>query len=222
MARHRHRAVTLLNVTYDPLSRISLDHAISLIVMGKAEVFDYIPDEFIQGPVRADGTRMRVPVPIMVILREYANVPYDAIAPLDDVQATRMAILHRDGFICQYRNFMRRVTDGDGHVIHDQNENEVWERTLLDDPEGVWKTCGAPAATWDHVLPQSRGGGNLWLNLVAACGPCNFHKGDRTPDEANMILVRNPFVPEHDRYARERKDVWKILNGQAELSSSEV
>ena len=46
--------------------------------------------------------------------------------------------------------------------------------------------------TIDHVLPRSRGGRSAWENLVAACGPCNRRKGDRTPEEAGM---RIGFVP---------------------------
>ncbi len=55
--------------------------------------------------------------------------------------------------------------------------------------------CGGPASTVDHVLPRSRGGGNTWLNTVAACGRCNQHKGDRTPAEARMPLRRAPTAP---------------------------
>jgi 5-methylcytosine-specific restriction endonuclease McrA len=46
--------------------------------------------------------------------------------------------------------------------------------------------------TLDHVLPRSRGGGSVWENLVASCYPCNNRKGDRTPQEAGMPLVRPP------------------------------
>lgn len=55
--------------------------------------------------------------------------------------------------------------------------------------------CGAQADSIDHVLPRSRGGGNDWENVAAACRPCNLHKRDRTPDEANMRLVRVPRAP---------------------------
>lgn len=48
--------------------------------------------------------------------------------------------------------------------------------------------CGRRGSTIDHVLPQSRGGRNTWLNTVAACGPCNGKKADRTPEEAGMQL----------------------------------
>jgi 5-methylcytosine-specific restriction endonuclease McrA len=43
----------------------------------------------------------------------------------------------------------------------------------------------------DHIVPKSRGGKETWDNLVTACKPCNCLKGDRTPEEANMVLHRN-------------------------------
>lgn len=55
--------------------------------------------------------------------------------------------------------------------------------------------CRKSASTIDHVLPRSRGGANSWLNTVAACGPCNQRKGDRTPKEAGMPLRSTPWVP---------------------------
>ena len=55
--------------------------------------------------------------------------------------------------------------------------------------------CGAHAKTIDHVLPTSRGGANSWTNTVACCDPCNQDKGDRTPEEAHMILRVRPWAP---------------------------
>lgn len=56
--------------------------------------------------------------------------------------------------------------------------------------------CGVafPASqlTLDHVRPRSRGGDGSWENLVTSCGRCNTRKGDRTPDEARMPLLRAP------------------------------
>ena len=49
--------------------------------------------------------------------------------------------------------------------------------------------------TVDHVMPSSRGGATSWDNVVAACGDCNRRKGNRTPDEAGMPLLRRPFTP---------------------------
>jgi 5-methylcytosine-specific restriction endonuclease McrA len=46
--------------------------------------------------------------------------------------------------------------------------------------------------TLDHVLPRSRGGESAWDNLVACCKKCNHRKGNRTPDESGMHLLRRP------------------------------
>jgi 5-methylcytosine-specific restriction endonuclease McrA len=46
--------------------------------------------------------------------------------------------------------------------------------------------------TLDHVVPRSRGGASTWENLVACCHHCNNRKGNRTPEEANLRLLRAP------------------------------
>jgi len=51
--------------------------------------------------------------------------------------------------------------------------------------------------TIDHIVPRSRGGETRWENVVAACGPCNRRKGDRTPQEAGMPLQREPRRPRY-------------------------
>lgn len=40
----------------------------------------------------------------------------------------------------------------------------------------------------DHIIPLTRGGDTSADNLVVCCVVCNRLKGDRTPDEAGMIL----------------------------------
>lgn len=47
----------------------------------------------------------------------------------------------------------------------------------------------------EHIVPESRGGGWTWMNLVTACGVCNGRKADRTPEEAGMPLLYLPYVP---------------------------
>lgn len=47
----------------------------------------------------------------------------------------------------------------------------------------------------DHVVPRSRGGETSWENIVCSCVKCNVKKGGRTPQEANMQLVRAPVRP---------------------------
>jgi len=59
--------------------------------------------------------------------------------------------------------------------------------------------CGeqlpASVLTFDHVLPRAQGGRTTWTNIVTCCGPCNQEKGDRTPVEAGMQLLRQPREP---------------------------
>ena len=49
--------------------------------------------------------------------------------------------------------------------------------------------------TRDHIMPRSRGGKDVWTNVVSACKPCNQRKGARLPEEANMPLLAVPFKP---------------------------
>lgn len=49
--------------------------------------------------------------------------------------------------------------------------------------------------TFDHVVPVSQGGARDWENIVTACMPCNRKKGNRTPEEANMLLRKPPRKP---------------------------
>jgi 5-methylcytosine-specific restriction endonuclease McrA len=49
--------------------------------------------------------------------------------------------------------------------------------------------------TCDHVIPRSRGGITDWSNVVTCCKSCNTKKGDRTPEEAGMRLLREPKRP---------------------------
>ena len=54
--------------------------------------------------------------------------------------------------------------------------------------------------TIDHVVPRHKGGKHTWENLVSACKPCNHHKAGRTPQEARMRLIREPFHPRGNIY----------------------
>lgn len=55
--------------------------------------------------------------------------------------------------------------------------------------------CGQHADSIDHVVPRSRGGLNVWENVIAACRSCNLRKRDRTPEEAGMRLSTLPRAP---------------------------
>ena len=51
------------------------------------------------------------------------------------------------------------------------------------------------ALTRDHVIPISRGGLNVWDNVVTACSPCNTRKANRLPSEIGMHPMAPPSEP---------------------------
>jgi 5-methylcytosine-specific restriction endonuclease McrA len=80
-------------------------------------------------------------------------------------------------------------------------DNGVTRDGVLRRDQHIYAYCGGRADTVDHILPRSRGGGDTWFNLVAACQSCNGLKGDRTPQEARMSMIREAFEPqERDRF----------------------
>jgi len=56
--------------------------------------------------------------------------------------------------------------------------------------------CGAEDLTFDHVVPIVMGGTKTWENIVTCCVTCNHRKGGRTPQKADMRLIRQPKEPE--------------------------
>lgn len=58
--------------------------------------------------------------------------------------------------------------------------------------------CGVDKdLTLDHLIPRSKGGKTNWTNLVTACKTCNTKKGDYSPEEAGLNLVKKPVKPSY-------------------------
>ncbi|MFP6806803.1 MAG: HNH endonuclease [Pseudomonadales bacterium] len=52
----------------------------------------------------------------------------------------------------------------------------------------------------DHVHPLSRGGHDVWMNVVTSCKRCNTHKGNSLLEECSMELLALPYRPNHAEY----------------------
>lgn len=59
---------------------------------------------------------------------------------------------------------------------------------------------GTSELTYDHVIPRAKKGTTVWENIVTCCLPCNYKKGDRTPEEAGMKLLKKPVRPKEKPY----------------------
>lgn len=88
------------------------------------------------------------------------------------------------------------VSAFNGFIRH---EVRFSRRNIFERDRNTCQYCGKRVSkcdlTLDHVVPRSRGGRDSWENLVLACVPCNVRKGNRTPEEAHMPLIRKPSKP---------------------------
>jgi len=70
--------------------------------------------------------------------------------------------------------------------------------------------------TIDHVIPKSRGGKTVWTNVVLCCKKCNLKKGNQTPEEAGLRLLKPPKPPKWqalilEEFPKNKKETWKVF-----------
>jgi len=160
-------SVLVLNASYEPLSVVSIQRAVVLLLKEKAELV-----EAAEAVLRSE--RLALPIPLVIRLVYYVRIPYRVKLPV-----SRRAVLVRDAYTCQY----------------------------------CTKSFAHTKLTLDHVLPRSRGGKTTWENIVTACKSCNNKKGNKTPHEANMPLLKKPTQPRYIAIAfmtgLEARAVWE-------------
>lgn len=87
----------------------------------------------------------------------------------------------------------------DGKVHNDYYDPPLENKFLFRRDKNICLYCGG-AFAWehlsrDHVQPISKGGLDVWTNVVTSCRRCNNRKADRNPEQARMELLAVPFVP---------------------------
>ena len=55
---------------------------------------------------------------------------------------------------------------------------------------GLCQYCGSRGRTLDHLIPVSKGGLSVRLNLLVACEPCNRKKYTKMPSEETVTVIR--------------------------------
>ncbi len=99
----------------------------------------------------------------------------------------RPAVIRLTKFIHVPRRFRRQVTNT-FLFARDQYRCQYCGR-------GTSELKPRESLTRDHVTPMSRGGTNVWTNVVTACSPCNTRKGNRLPHEIGMMPLTHPLEP---------------------------
>jgi 5-methylcytosine-specific restriction endonuclease McrA len=118
------------------------------------------------------------------ILHEYED--WVVRSPSTSMNVPSVAIVHT------YVKMHRRVSYG---------RKRLWVRDNY-----TCQYCGnafpASDLTEDHVVPQSHGGeSNTYTNLVAACGPCNWKRGNNV----RIQPKRAPHIPTASELAAKRR-----------------
>lgn len=109
--------VLVLNQDYSALTLCSVERAVILILLQKADLVEAIPERYIRSPSR------HFPWPSVVRLKAYVAVPYKRI------MISRKNILRRDRFRCQYCGSREKLTVD--HVIpKSRGGRDTWENLV--------------------------------------------------------------------------------------------
>ena len=195
-------SVLVLNKHFVPIRVVSGRRAFTLMCKNYAEAIDVVEDQFITWSMEAWlGHSLE---------RERRPAEFDLF-----VQTPRMAIL------------VPRVIRLLGYDKLPRREVKFNRRNVLARDENRCQYCGKRFSlaqlSIDHVVPKSRGGKSSWLNVVAACSPCNTRKGGRMPHEASMRLIKQPAVPKKNpllegKLRSRRYAIWGHFLGEGELA----
>lgn len=77
-------------------------------------------------------------------------------------------------------------------------------RALFRRDQHICAYCGQEfhpnSLTRDHVTARSKGGKDVWTNVVTSCRGCNSLKDDASLEEAGMKLLYVPYAPNRAEY----------------------
>jgi 5-methylcytosine-specific restriction endonuclease McrA len=170
--------VLVLNKNFYALCIVDVREAFRLLTSNKASALDsnYVSHQLDSWYQNVDPSKYRqvrtanLAYPVPEIIR---LTSFDKIIE-HTLSVTRQNIFCRDNYLCQYCRVQ---------VPKDK-------------------------LTIDHIIPKSRRREfyltprevNGWSNIVTSCQACNTFKDDRTPEEANMKLIKEPVPPKYYLY----------------------
>jgi hypothetical protein len=135
------RDTLVLNASFEPLSTVTLNRAVVLVLQDKAVVEQAHPE------IRMRGAAVDIPAPRVIRLCRYVRVPFRRQAPW-----SRRGVLVRDRHKCAYCG--RRATTVDHVVPRAQGGQDSWLNTVA---SGADSGAGGDAAVAAAVRAVARG-----------------------------------------------------------------
>ncbi|ABA78884.1 HNH endonuclease [Rhodobacter sphaeroides] len=144
------------------------------------------------------------PYPALVLNADYRPLSYYPLSLWPWQEAIKAAFLDRVSIVAEYDQVVRSQRAALRipsvvvlkEFVSPQKRVAFTRFNLFLRDEFRCQYCGAKGdLTFDHVVPRARGGVTSWQNVVAACSPCNLHKGSKTLKQAGMRLARIPREP---------------------------
>jgi 5-methylcytosine-specific restriction endonuclease McrA len=128
--------VLLLNASFEPIRALGMTRAMVLLIQGKAEYIETVPDEFIYS---AHDVYEK---PSVIKLNYMVKIPFTAKVALN-----RRAVMARDAGICQY-GCGRRATTIDHVHPRSKGGKHIWTNVVA-----CCTKCNAKKA--DHLLENT-------------------------------------------------------------------
>lgn len=149
--------VLLLNASFEPLRVITTNRAMCLILSDKAEVLEERPEG------RLRSATMEFPVPAVVRLRNFVQIPFRATMPL-----TRRALLVRDNHECQVAGCKRSGTTVDHVQPRSRGGKHRWENVVAMCSKHNWTKADRTLTEMEWTLKREPHAphGVMWLFIA--------------------------------------------------------
>ena len=142
--------------------------------------------------------------PALVLNADYRPLSYYPLSLWPWQEAIKSAVLNRVTILAEYDQTVRSQRHEFRlpsvvvlkEFVQPQKRVAFTRFNLFLRDEFCCQYCGSKGElTFDHVIPRARGGITSWENVVAACSPCNLHKGSRSLKHSGLHLQRPPRAP---------------------------
>jgi 5-methylcytosine-specific restriction endonuclease McrA len=154
------------------------------------------------------------------------NASYEVLSFIPERKALKLLFKDKVEVVSSWSNIEIRWDTGKikhpsilrlkNHVRRNYYNSNFSRKALVKRDKNTCQYCGlklsASQITIDHVLPRAQGGITSFTNCVVCCQQCNNIKADRTPEQANMVLLKKPTHPSFSaaHYVADPQEYWHV------------